>query len=75
LKNNSKTFFQELRKEPHYRILVGQPDPKEVYVPQRDIYVLKATQVNHEKVAELFSHFDGAQYIPREPLAKMYPLD
>jgi len=64
-----------MRKEPHYRIMLGQPALKEVYVPQRQISVLKATQVNNPKVAELFSLFDGAQYIPREPLSKKYPLD
>ncbi|XP_065353985.1 uncharacterized protein LOC135948567 [Cloeon dipterum] len=66
---------KELRKEPHYRVLVGQPHSKEVYVPQRQLTVLRATQVNHPKVSELFFRFDGAQYIPKDKLRKTYPLD
>ncbi|XP_059473179.1 uncharacterized protein LOC132195292 [Neocloeon triangulifer] len=65
----------ELRKEPHYRVLLGQPNSKEVYVPQRQINVLKATQVRHPKVSEIFHGFDGAQYIPKERLKKNFPLD
>jgi hypothetical protein len=67
--------FQELRKEPHYRVLPTHSNSKAKYILQSDIVVLRATQVNHEKVVELFSHFDGAQYIPRKKLKMQFPLD
>lgn len=67
-----------LRSWPHYAVLVDGGDltgSRVTYVVQKQLELMKNTEVQHYEMEEKFEYFDGAQYIPRERLRVLYPKD
>ncbi|EDO33868.1 predicted protein, partial [Nematostella vectensis] len=63
---------------PNYALLVDtrdRPSPQITYVPEENIEVITGTKIFHDEVEEFFEYHDGAVYIPRPWLKKLYPHD
>jgi hemimethylated DNA binding protein len=66
----------ELRKTPHYLLLVDIRDDTHArteYISQEHLELLQRTQVLHPQVQEYFDSFDGFQFILRSRLKVLYP--
>ncbi|XP_073244959.1 F-box only protein 21-like [Porites lutea] len=64
------------RDMPNYAILVDirdRPSSQITYVPEENIELLTNTKVVHQTLEEYFVEFDGARYLPRPWLKKVYP--
>jgi len=62
--------------QPNYSVLVDtrdRPSPQRTYVPQENLEVVTKTHVIHPAIDEYFESYDGARYIPRPYLTKIYP--
>jgi len=67
------------RRNPNYAVLVDvrdRSDPQLTYVAEENVEIIpKNSEVKHPLLKEYFSSFDGAQYIPKSWLRKIYPHD
>lgn len=64
------------RNMPNYAILVDirdRPSSQITYVPEENIELITNTKIVHSILEEYFGEFDGARYLPRPWLKKVYP--
>lgn len=64
------------RNMPNYAILVDirdRPSSQITYVPEENIELITNTKIVHSILEEYFGEFDGACYLPRPWLKKVYP--
>ncbi|XP_031551876.1 F-box only protein 21-like [Actinia tenebrosa] len=63
---------------PNYAILVDirdRAEPQVTYIPEENIEIISNTKIIHDEVDDYFLEFDGAQYLLRPWLRKVYPHD
>lgn len=64
------------REMPNYAIVVDirdRPSSQVTYVPEENIEIITNTKVVHSSLEDYFGEFDGARYLPRPWLKKIYP--
>lgn len=77
-KSNHPKDKEHWKDEPNYAILVDErdrPGSQTTYVPEENIEIISNTKILHQHTEEYFEGFDGAQYLPRPWLRKVYPHD
>ncbi len=70
--------LQHWRHMPNYAVLVDTRDrltPQLAYVVEENIEVVENLRIFHPLVDHYFEHFDGAQYLMRPWVKKVYPHD
>ena len=68
----------EYRNQPNYSLLVDIQDremPQTTYVPEENIELIDSTAIMHPSVEDFFENYNGLQYLPKDWLRKLYPLD
>lgn len=71
--HGDKKHWQDM---PNYAILVDirdRPSSQVTYVPEENIELITNTKIVHSTLEEYFGEFDGARYLPRPWLKKVYP--
>ncbi|XP_078619763.1 F-box only protein 21-like [Branchiostoma floridae x Branchiostoma japonicum] len=66
------------KKTPNYSVLVDErdrPDGQRTYVVEENIQVVYNMKIRHPDIEEYFDKFDGAQYLMRPWLRRIYPED
>uniref|UniRef100_A0A914UVA4 Hemimethylated DNA-binding domain-containing protein n=1 Tax=Plectus sambesii TaxID=2011161 RepID=A0A914UVA4_9BILA len=68
----------DLRTLPNYSVIIDTRDrltPQIAYVPEENIELVENVKIMHPLVEHYFEQWDGAQYLLRPWLRKVYPQD
>jgi hemimethylated DNA binding protein len=72
------SLCQDLRNLPNYSVLIDTRDkliPQIAYVPEENIEIVENVKIIHPLVEHYFEQWDGALYLLRPWLRKVYPQD